>query len=84
MLYLTNAGIACREGCGLAYTSQREEPGFRHLKRALEILARVGGGRTMEFPSFPSRPPHGMHRKTFDRLRQEYLGLLETALGLES
>ena len=79
VLYLKDDSIACRECTGLAYRSQREEFGFRRLRRAWAVRARLGLSADLARPLGAKAPR--MHRKTYERLRQHYGRLLDQTFG---
>jgi hypothetical protein len=79
VLYVRGDSIACRECSGLSYRSQREEFGVRRLRRAWAVRARLGLSADLAHPL--GAKPHGMHRKTYERLQQHYGRLLDQAFG---
>jgi hypothetical protein len=60
----------CRGCCELVYASQREDELLRALSRAQDIRIRLGGTGDM-FSLFPERPK-GMHRSTYERVRERH------------
>jgi hypothetical protein len=70
-LYLGAAsGFACRRCYGLLYASQFEALNYRGLGKARKIRMQVGGDTNL-LVSFPLRPKR-MHRRTYERLREQY------------
>jgi hypothetical protein len=80
VLYAVGEAFDCRRCCGLGYDSQYEGPAFRSLRRAHAIRQRLGGELDI-FSPFPPKP-RGMHRKTYDHLRDR--GLLENQLAIDA
>jgi hypothetical protein len=67
VLYAGGALFACRSCYNLAYESQQGSPVLQSLSRSLKIRVRLGGSPDPLGP-FPEKP-HGMHRRTYLRLR---------------
>ncbi len=67
----------CRKCWNLAYQSQHELPHFRALSQAQKYRRRLGGSECTYDP-FPERPK-GMHRRTYNRIRERGEGLDEQA-----
>lgn len=70
--------FASREAHGLSYRSQGESALFRSITRVQNIRARLGGNLSIHSP-FPARP-RGMHRRTYERLREAALKIEAAAL----
>jgi hypothetical protein len=70
--------FASREAHDLSYRSQSESDLFRSITQAQNIRARLGGDLSIHAP-FPARP-RGMHRRTYERLRETALKIELTAL----
>lgn len=70
--------FASREAHGLSYRSQSESDLFRSITRAQNIRASLGGDLSIHAP-FPARP-RGMHRRTYERLRETALKIEKPAL----
>jgi hypothetical protein len=68
VLYVSE-NIQCRLCSQLAYQSSLEVRHNRQLSKAQAIRKRLGGSADMTEP-FPTRPK-GMHRKTYERLREK-------------
>jgi hypothetical protein len=66
VLYEAGGVFACRHCCRLAYTSQRETPLYRSMRRARKIRARLGASPSLA-DALPGKPK-GMHRTTYQRL----------------
>ena len=66
-LYWTDGCFACRRCLGLAYASQRQNPGMRASRRAEKIRARLRGSATGPYRV----KPRGMHWRTYRRLCEE-------------
>jgi len=62
--------FACRACCGLTYSSQRETPKFRSIRKARKMRERFGGGENLMAP-FPDKPKK-MHWRTYERLVRRY------------
>ena len=62
--------FACRHCHKLAYQCQRETDDDRAMRRADTIRRRLGWGAGIANPE--GGKPKGMHRRTFERLRNEY------------
>jgi hypothetical protein len=77
ILYAVGEGFDCRQCCGLAYDrrsrASQSAPSTRHLS--------APRGELDIFSPFPTKPP-GMHRKTYDRLRNR--ALFESQLAIEA
>lgn len=73
-LYAGGLYFLCRQCCGLAYASQREDVAGRALLKAQKVRHRLGGSTDLGDP-FPSKPKR-MHRTTYWRL-------LNTAMDAE-
>jgi len=69
--------FACRGCCGLTYSSQRETPKFRSIRKARKMRERFGGGENLMAP-FPDKPKK-MHWRTYDRLVSRYADALARA-----
>jgi hypothetical protein len=70
-LYLASAsGFACRHCYQLSYASQHERYAHRGLNKARKIRMRLGGDGNLMNP-FPPRPK-GMHRRTYERMRNQF------------
>jgi hypothetical protein len=81
-LYLGNSALfACRDCCGLAYTSQSENPRHRAISQAQKLRMGLGGGPSLYDP-FPGKPPR-MHRLTYYRLLAKAMAAQERSLALE-
>jgi hypothetical protein len=80
-LYPRGHVFACRHCCGLAYTSQSENPRYRAISRAQKLRMRLGGGPSILDP-FPERPPR-MHRLTYYRLSAKAMAAQERSIALE-
>jgi hypothetical protein len=76
-----SALFACRHCCGLAYTSQSENPRHRAISQAQKLRMRLSGSPSLLDP-FPERPPR-MHRLTYHRLFAKAMAAQERSLGLE-
>jgi hypothetical protein len=63
--------FASREAYGLSYQSQSDSALFRTIAQAQKVRARLGGDLSIHSP-FPARP-RGMHRRTYERLREAAL-----------
>ena len=70
-LYKVGRDFLCRHCHGLSYGSQSEDRYGRALRRAAKIRMRLGG--EPEFEARPSLKPKGMHRATYERLRNQML-----------
>ncbi len=70
LLYGAGELFACRRCYGLAYASQRAIPRDRNLAQARKIRARLGGDANVLNP-IPLKPS-GMHRRTYERLKQRH------------
>ena len=68
-LYLLDKYFLCRHCSDLAYASQRQGPGGRHLLRAEKIGMKLGGHYNA-FNRFPSKPK-GMHWQMYSELREK-------------
>jgi hypothetical protein len=80
-LYLRGAAtFACRHCCGLAYTSQREIPRHRAIRRAQKLKMQLGGGPSLLDP-FPGKPPR-MHWRTFYKLFNRAAEAQERSIAL--
>jgi hypothetical protein len=66
VLYAAGALFACRSCYNLAYESQQGSPALRSLSRSLKIRMRLGSPDPLG--PFPEKP-HGMHWRTYLRLR---------------
>jgi hypothetical protein len=67
VLYLAGELFACRRCYQLAYESQQQRPPWRSMSGSLKIRRRLSGSPD-PFEPFPEKP-HGMHRRTYLRLR---------------
>ena len=76
-LRFADAWLVCRTCGRIQYLSQRgrRTRGARRMARAMDIRKELGGASMPEAP-FPPRPK-GMHRKTYERLREEALKIEE-------
>jgi hypothetical protein len=76
--------FACRNCCGLVYSSQHETQKLRRIRRARKIRVALGGGESLADP-FPEKPK-GMHWSTYARIYWAYgavLGILSCDLETE-
>jgi len=73
--------FACRDCCGLVYSSQREIPRHRAIRRAQKARMRLGGSANLLEP-FPKKP-RGMHRRTYYRLSARAMAAQERSIALE-
>ena len=71
--------FACRGCCGLTYSSQRETPKFRSIRKARKMRERFGGGENLIAP-FPDKPKK-MHWRTYERLVCRYADAVARATG---
>src|SRR3974377_1093532 len=71
--------FACRACCGLTYSSQRETPKFRSIRKARKMRERFGGGENLMAP-FPDKPKK-MHWRTYERLVRRYADAVARATG---
>jgi hypothetical protein len=78
-LYLKGRYFFCRRCYDLAYSSQREAFSTAPIDRAHGIRRRLGASADTTQP-FPPRSK-GMHRKTYERLHDEYLDAMTEHLG---
>jgi hypothetical protein len=80
VLYLPDGQreFASREAHKLSYRSQGESHLLRSINQAQNVRARLGGELSIH-SLFPSRP-RGMHRRTYERLREEGLEIEKLAL----
>lgn len=78
ILYAGNI-FACRKCYNLAYPSQCERPDERANRRAMKIRALLNW--PADSLSDGDKKPKGMHRKTFERLRNKHTHLAERSLG---
>ena len=78
-LYLKGRYCFCRRCHDLAYSSQREAFSTAPIDRAHGIRRRLGASADTTQP-FPPKPK-GMHRKTYERLHDEYLDAMIEQLG---
>ncbi len=80
VLYLPDdqGQFASREAYRLSYRSQSDSKVFRGVSRAQKVRARLGGDLSIYSP-FPARP-RGMHRRTYERLREAGLKIEQAAL----
>lgn len=69
VLYLAGERFVCRKCSGFHYASQSENEYDRAARAARKIRKQLDGDDSLELPIV--RKPKGMHRKTFDRLRQK-------------
>jgi len=70
VLYAAEDGLGCRVCLRLVYPSTREDDLDRYLRKAAKLRKRLGcpGGL-----GAPMVRPHGMDRRTFDRLVVELM-----------
>lgn len=78
ILYVRKGRFACRRCYRLAYPSQRESYDDLALRKANRIRDRLGWIPGIAFGT--GQRPKGMHRKTYRRLRQEYIACLDIFL----
>lgn len=78
-LYIHDSQLACRTCFGLRYGSQHEGARDRAFRRADAIRARLGWQAGIAHPN--GTKPHGMHRKTFQRLVAEHDAIAAYLLG---
>jgi hypothetical protein len=69
ILYGAGKLFLCRHCYNLAYGSQQETTGDRLMRKQRKIRERLGADMNLFIPI--GHKPKGMHRKTFDRLRNE-------------
>ena len=79
-LFSGGCGYLCRHCQELAYTSTRENLGWRHLSKAQNIRERLGGTGSLMAP-FPWKPK-GMWGHTYERLKKE--AMLYESVGWET
>jgi hypothetical protein len=65
ILYAAGRHFLCRQCYHLTYASQREDRGYRAIRRAHKIQERLGGRPGSAYP-FPLKPK-GMHWRTYHR-----------------
>jgi hypothetical protein len=70
VLYCADEVFACRKCYGLSYASQQETPLHRGIRKARKIRKRLGGDDDLLTRRFPLKPK-GMHRQTYQRLREQ-------------
>lgn len=78
-LYIHDSKLACRTCLGLRYGSQHEGARDRAFRRVDAIRDRLGWIPGIAHPNGPK--PHGMHRKTFQRLVAEHDAIAAYLLG---
>lgn len=69
-LYASTGGFCCRQCATLNYPATREDPRYRHMRRADKLRARLGWGPGIANPR--GGRPKGMHWRTYARLATEY------------
>ena len=79
-LYLHDPFFICRECAGLTYKSRRERNPRRAFRKWDKLSKRLGGIGMDEW--YWAQKPKGMHKKTFERLKQE-VSQLESYLERE-
>jgi len=80
-LYLRGHAFACRQCCGLAYSTQSENPHLRAITKAQKFRIRLGGTANL-LEDFPTIPPR-MHARTYDRLLARAMTAQERWIDLE-
>ena len=80
ILYRRHGDLACRKCHDLSYESQRLSRSDRLTLRAQRIRHRLGGSGNLSKP-FPERPS-GMHRRTYERLRDKGWAAEAAALAM--
>ncbi len=75
ILYAKGKYFLCRYCHGLAYACQRETKPFRLVRKAQKIRKRLGASLSTAYTI--TEKPKGMHRKTFERLKDKAHGLSE-------
>lgn len=69
VLVLTPPSVGCRHCLDLVYTSQNENVSYRGLRKMNKIADRLQRGEYFEEMLLR---PKGMHKRTYDRLVEEY------------
>jgi len=79
VLYGAGRLFSCRKCADLLYSSQKEDWAERKIRKARKIRQQLGGPPDVMEP-FPDKPK-GMHRTTYERLREEENRLVLEAMG---